>query len=295
MSVWDNPGEMLARAQAARAHGDRELAYQMYARASELNPQDATAWQGRAETAMSSDEALVSYAYASALDGKNQTLGRTLDAAVAARVAGADKDDLGLVLALGQELAEVGMIDRARSLFQRATEIDPGSADAWVWLAGTTPDITTQLSYLDRALTLNPRDSRARAGLLAVKPPTTPVPAEAVSKPAPSAANVIESTDLNAILAHATLASDPVEKEKLYEHALELDPDNVQAKDGLSMLRVRRLRDSVRSSETVKEPKLKRLQATSPAPEKRLRNILLLLIVIVVILAAAGILLQLTQ
>src|SRR4029079_5342520 len=147
------------------------LAYQMFARASELNPQDAIAWQGRAETATSSDEALVSYAYATALDGNNQALGRTLDAAVAARVAGSDKDDLGLLLALGQELAAVGLTQRAPALFpranacapplfQRATEVDPASTDAWVWLAGVTNDNTAQSDYLTRALASNPRDSR---------------------------------------------------------------------------------------------------------------------------------------
>ena len=59
MSAWDNPQEMLARAETANAQGDRELAYQMYARASEINPQDPTAWRGRAETATNQDEALV--------------------------------------------------------------------------------------------------------------------------------------------------------------------------------------------------------------------------------------------
>ncbi len=56
---WDDPAEMLSRAQAARTQGDRALAYQLDARASELTPQDAQAWQGRAETATSTETPLV--------------------------------------------------------------------------------------------------------------------------------------------------------------------------------------------------------------------------------------------
>lgn len=297
MSVWDNPGEMLSRAQAARAQGDRELAYQMFARASELNPQDAIAWQGRAETATSSDEALVSYAYATALDGNNQALGRTLDAAVAARVAGSDKEDLGLLLALGQELAEVGLTERARSLFERATEVDPASTDAWVWLAGVTGDNNSQIDYLNRALATNPRDSRARAGLLAVKPPPAAPAPEPKPVSTPALKDELDTKDVNAILAHAALTNVPEEKEKLFERVLDLDPDNVEAKDGLSMLRVRRLRDSARTFDAVQESPLRRLKAPTAAPsaDNRIRNIVIALVLLVVVLAVAGILLQMLQ
>jgi hypothetical protein len=83
----------------------------------------------------------------------------------------------------------------------------------------------------------------------------------------------------------------------LFERVLELDPDNVQAKDGLSMLRVRRLRDSARTFEPVKEAPLRRLKAPTAAPssDNRLRNILVALVLLVVILAVAGILLQMLQ
>lgn len=292
MSVWDNAGEMLSRAQSARSQGDRELAYQMFARASELNPQDAHAWQGRAETATSSDEALVSYAYATALDNSNQPLGRTLDAAVAQRVADAGKGDVGLLLALGQELAEVGLTERAQMLFQRVTELDTASTDGWVWLAGTTSDNTQQVDYLNRALASNPRDSRARAGLLAVKPPTPAVPQPTAAKPAIASEPAVASTDLNAILAHAALTDDVQEREKLYQRALQLDPDNAQAREGMSMLRVRRLRDTVRTSDVGGESPFQGLRAAQASNRNRTRLVFIVLIALVLILVVVGLLLM---
>src|SRR5436305_1791757 len=174
---------MLSRAQTAHMQGDRELSYQLYARASEINPQDAQAWQGRAETANSTDEALVSYAYAAALDTQNQPLARTLDAAVAQRVQDAKKTDVPLLVALGQEFAEVGLTGRARTVLERASELDTSSTDAFVWLAAVAPDDQKQLEYLNRALATNPRDPRARAGLLSAK---LPMP---VSAPPPQSRN----------------------------------------------------------------------------------------------------------
>ncbi|MCG3139993.1 MAG: hypothetical protein HDKAJFGB_00930 [Anaerolineae bacterium] len=176
MSAWDNPAEMLTRADTARALGDTALAYQMYARASEINPQDAAAWRGRAETCANPDEALVSYAYANALAPQDQTLKQTLDASVAQRLTTQNSNDAPLLVAMGQELAEVGLTTEAHAFFQRATNLDETSTDAWVWLAGLEPDKDKQTEYLNQALALNPRDSRARAGLLALKPPAPPSP-----------------------------------------------------------------------------------------------------------------------
>jgi tetratricopeptide (TPR) repeat protein len=295
MSIWDNPGEMLARAQTARAQGDRDLAYQMFARASELSPQDANAWQGRAETTESPDEALVSYAYASALDANNRPLARTLDAAVAQRAAGAEKDDVGLLVALGQELAEVGLTDRAQTLFQRAAELDPASADAWVWLAGMSRDGEVQAEYLNRALAINPLDSRARAGLLVVKPSTVSSPPPSSKTGTTAARDPLESNDLNEVLAHAALTDDLQLRERLYLRALDLDPDNAQARDGMALLRVKRLRDTARIPAPHSEAPYAGLRAATNTSDTRLRNILLLLIAIVLILAIAGAVLMLTQ
>ncbi len=273
-SNWDNPAEMLSRAQIARSQGDQALAYQMYARASEINPQEANAWQGRAETATSADEALISYAYASALDSTNQPLARTLDAALAQRVQDANKSDAPLLVAIGQELAEVGLTERARLVFERAAELDSSSTDALVWLAGVAPDDQKQLDYLNRALATNPRDPRVRAGILSVKlpPPPASPPPPARSERFAALANAATSTAATSAPSESTTES-------------------------ATMERLRKLRANVPPAHTERVPisSVQELRAAVPPSNNRIRNIFILLLALVLLLAIAGFLLMQMQ
>ncbi len=269
-SNWDDPAETLARAQSARAQGNQELAYQLFSRASELNPQDIQAWQGRAETAASSDEALVSYAYASALAPDNQPLTRTLDAAMEQRLQNASKNDVPLLVALGQEFAEVGLTEQARTLLERASDLDASSTDALVWLAGLAPTEQAQLDYLNRALATNPRDPRARAGLLQVK---LPPPAEPTPPP--------RSERLAAMSDKASAPAFPTSSE-----------------EDATMERLRKLRANIPPPEppgNVTHATVENLRAAAPTSDTRLRNFLILLVVLVVLLVIAGIVLMQLQ
>lgn len=268
---WDDSAEMLARAQTAHAEGDRELSYQLYARASEVNPQDAKAWQGRAETATSTDEALVSYAYAAALDSDNEPLTRTLDAAVAQRVQDAGKADVPFLVALGQEFAEVGLTDRARAVLERASELDTSSTDAFVWLAALASDDQKQLDYLNRALATNPRDPRARAGLLSVKLPT---PANAL--PAPSR--------------DERLASVPTSRANVSTS------DTASEVESATMERLRKLRANMPSPEPALGARtpVDDWRKSASRSDTRLRNLLIGLVILVLALALAGFVLMQT-
>lgn len=279
-SSWDDSTELLTRAQAARAQGDHEMAYQLYARATELNPQDATAWQGRAETAPSHDETLIGYAYASALDPTNKPLADTLDAALAKRVQDAKPEDAPLLIVLGQELAELGFKERGRALLERASGLDPTNTDALVWLAGVSADDQAQLDYLNRALMTNPRDPRARAGLLSVKLPPAPA--------APPSPPPVESAGKTAAGARPSAAVRPVTPPAPFAPAarkLETPGEDP------AMERLRKLRAHVPPPDSP--------AATAPSPvddlrnlgqsnNTRIRNILILLIVLVIVLALAG-------
>lgn len=276
---WDNPSEMLTRAQAARAQGDTTMAYQFYARASELNPQQVSAWQGRAETAASTDEALVSYAYASALDNNNDVLARTLDAALDQRVQSCTKSDVPLLVALGQEFAQVGMGTRARTLLARASELDPSSTDALVWLAGIAQDSQSQLDYLNRALATNPRDPRARAGLLAVSLPASTVTA------APG----------------AEAASVPLDSLTARPASSQPDAPPSSAEEGATMERLRKLRAQTPADSTSKPTAKKALppptddmtvlRETAASNQTRMRNLMFLLLGVVAVLVILGIIL----
>jgi tetratricopeptide (TPR) repeat protein len=283
MSAWDNPAEMLTRAQAARTQGDRDLAYQMFARASELNPQDPNAWQGRAETATNADEALVSYAYASALHPEDQPLARTLDASMAQRIGDAQKRDVPLLVAMGQELAEVGLTDRAKQFFERAAELDRNSTDALVWMAGLENDKEKQIEYLNRALATNPRDPRARGGLLAVKPPT--------ASPPPSA----PQADTAKLAADSAAALGAETTKETRERGVAA---NAPAQAASSLERLRQLRATAHTDEPAPRParEMFDLPLASPrAQDNTLRYVLVALLALVVVLALAGIYLLLNQ
>lgn len=292
-SSWDDPTEMLTRAQQARAQGDQPLAYQLYARASEISPQEGKAWQGRAETAASADEALVSYAYAAALQPDAAALARTLDAAIAQKVQDSQPGDAALLAALGQELAEVGLDEGAQALLERAVELDPSSTDALVWLAGISGEDQKQLDYLNRALAVNPHDARARAGLLAVKLPGPPAPA------APPGAGAPFSGAAPQLRLGVPLAMDPAAPENSTMEGLRKRRQAAPAtvadvettlSDDPALERLRRLRETVPQA----APPRAAMAAASES-DARLRMILLLLVALVVILAAAGLYLILTQ
>ena len=309
MSAWDNPAEMLLRAHNARAQGDKELAYQLFARASEINPQDAQAWRGRAETAPSADEALVSYAYASALEPQDALLAKNLEQSLEQRMTTLAQGDVPMLVALGRELAEVGLMDRAHSIFVRAAKLDPYSTDALVWSAGTTKDTTTQVEYLNRALAVSPNDPRVRAGLFAVtpapppeepltKPPSfvepltkPPTPVETLTQaPPPAKPAASRADDVQALLAQAAAAEDDQTRAELYERVLKLDPANMQAREARTMLRVRKLREQARQAEAAGTGRRGRRQAAkSGGSNARLRLILILLILVVIALSAAGV------
>lgn len=275
MSAWDNPQEMLTRAQAARALGDRTLAYQMYARASEINPQDAIAWRGRAETCANQDEALVSYAYASALAPTDETLEHTLESSVEKRLSTTVPDDVPLLVEMGQELAEVGLADQAERFFQRAVDLDGNCTDALVWLAGVEQDRDRQIEYLNRALATNPRDSRARAGLLALKPLASPT------------SGTPDMETMGATTADATT----LRTEELVAAS--------QAQAQSSMERLRKLREANPPDRTAPHPAPAHTPlpppAAAPAPNNTMRYLLLGLLGLVVVLMFAGIFLLLTR
>lgn len=321
MSEWDNAAAMLHRAAAANKEGNRELAYQLYVRASELSPQDARAWQGRAETSTLPDEALVSYAYALALDPTNAPLARTLDAALTQRLETAKPADVPLLVAIGQELAEVGLVTKAEAVFARALELDPHSTDALVWLAGLTADRDKALDYLHAALAQNPNDARARAGIEALvlqsragesgdlHEQTRRLLSEgdkALARGDRSSAYryFVRATELApgdeaAWLRRAQASSDEDEQIQCYERVIAINPANLQAREARTMLRVRKLRQAAQQIEPIpgrgtgaKAAPLRSRERPARPGDAPLRLLLILLLLLAVLFLALGILLM---
>src|SRR5919199_3647125 len=119
------PGELatiLRRARAARESGAEQEAYDLFAQASELDPNDAEGWRGRAQTSTNQDDALLSWAYAAALDPHDMEARQSLNERLEARTREANHADAPTLVTLGQEVAQVGLIQDAHALFERVLE-----------------------------------------------------------------------------------------------------------------------------------------------------------------------------
>ncbi len=92
-----------------------------------------------------------------------------------------------------QAAARAGHKADARRLLWAALALAPDCADLWIWLAGVAPLHRASLGYLARALTLDPGNPVARAGLrwtrrqieATVPPPAPPPLASPLAPPTP--------------------------------------------------------------------------------------------------------------
>ena len=279
----DDAGSLLRSASEAQSSGDTELAYEFFARASELSPNSAQAWRGRAATTPLADDALISCAYAVALTPNDQSLGRELEQRIQSRAATTKSSEAPALIAVGQKCAEVGLIREAHELLRRANELDDTLEEGFVWAAATTDDISEASIALKRALALNPGNPSARAGFSSVmteldRAGATSLPQEQALgvdlQPAPlptSAPDLIRAGEKALVAGDRTLAYqafvratelapheegawlgraratvDIDETLTCLEQALAINPENMQAREARTFYRVRKLRDGVR-------------------------------------------------
>jgi tetratricopeptide (TPR) repeat protein len=287
---WNDAGSVLEQAVEAQSSGDPELAYTFYARASELNPNGTQAWRGRAATTTLQEDALVSCAYAAALTPNDQALAGELGERVRASAMSAEPNSAASLVTIAQKLSEVGLIEEAHLLLRRANELDDTLEEGFVWTAATTDDLNEAATALKRALALNPRDARARAGFSTVMlkinaaGSITPTEIEAVTTEARASSlsdstpelirtgeealaagdkplayqAFVRATELApreeaAWLGRARATSDIDETLFCLEQALAINPENMQAREARTFYRVRKLREGVRSRQ---EPSL---------------------------------------
>lgn len=288
---WDDTGSLLQRASEAQDTGQLPAAYEMFARASELSPNAAQAWRGRAATTPLVDDSLVSWAYAAALTPNDQTLLRELDQRLRIRLAEAKPNEAASLIAVGQKLAEAGFTNEAHLILHRATELDDNIAEGFVWSAATTDDLNKAAISLKRALVLNPGDPLARSGFSSVMleiesagaaaPPSVRLPAqEPQSVPLAESPQelirtgeqalvsgdktlayqaFVRATELSpreeaAWLGRARASADTDETLVCLEQALAINPDNMQAREARTFYRVRKLREGVkRRQEPIEE------------------------------------------
>lgn len=73
--------------------------------------------------------------------------------------------DLTQLLREGQAAITAGDTMTARDRFRRATELAPGSPDAWVGLSAAVPMLMEKKQYLEQALAIDPEHADARSSL----------------------------------------------------------------------------------------------------------------------------------
>ncbi len=320
---WNDFASVLQRAHDAQQRGDKELAYEFFARASELNPNAAEGWQGRAETSTVPDDTLLSLAYAAALEPANPTHKQELTQQLETRAIAAQASDAPALVVIGQKLAEVGLTQEAQQILRRATELDATQETGLIWLAGLVDDPGESVRLLHLVLARNPKNTLAQAGLDAVThqmelaagvaPEPTATPAaptldlaagmiregeQALAQGDMARANqlFVRATEIsprneNAWLGRARATSDIDEALTCLEQALAINPNNAQAREARTFYRVRKLREGMRKTPETATPSRfapvavpSREPEPEPPPVRRAGWIVPLVILILILL-----------
>lgn len=224
-------------AAAYRLAGDYEASIVSLKKALELAPEDAGAHfeLGLLLAASSPSEALPELMQAAALDP-------ALDASV--QFLRAELNRAFLVeepayhfLTAGRALAALGHWDLASEAFRRALEADMEYAEAWAWLGEARQHTGLDgRPQLDRALFLNPASASIQAldGLYWLRQGQ---PEKAILACAKAAALEPENPAWQVALGDAAAAAGEFTQAiGYYQHAVELDPDNLSAWQGLALV-----------------------------------------------------------
>jgi chromosome partitioning protein len=150
---------------AALAAQDRDHAFFLFCHATQLNPQLADAWIGRAQSASEWEESVRCYAQALLQDPPQQQAANALEALLNDRVpnaAGADSTEL---MALAHYLIANGFKEYAEKLYARVTELDDSLVEAWLGWARTASSSLQAARSFKRARELAPEDVQVSAEL----------------------------------------------------------------------------------------------------------------------------------
>lgn len=310
VNSWDDLKSVLAQAQEARAKRDEMRAQTLYVRATQLDPNNPTAWAGRAAMSVDPDDAIVAWSHALALTPSDENARAVLAQRIQERLAASNSGDADDLIALGRDVAKAGQKEFAHTLFVRATELAATNAEAWVWRAGSAESLEEQVSDLNYALVLDPENKRARSGLhwiLAEKVAATQFASPQMVRQAAqqlaegqrllsggvkseALEHFARATELDhrneaAWLWRASATQD-VDQALLYvEQALRLNPANTAAHEARNFLRARKLNLKPAPLPPASEPIAPiQLPETGPAPNPRTRILILAIALVLLIL-----------
>lgn len=284
----EDPATLLMRAGECIASGESDEAHALYMRATEIDPHNAHAWAGRAATSTRLDESIACWAYTLGLAPQDEEAAKALDDCIGERLTNCEKSQAGQIIALARTLAQVGLGSQARRLLLCVTELDEANKEAWLWRAGVTEDRDEVILCLEKALSLDPENRQAKAGLDWARAQETQ--ARRLSRAAERAARLVdegkslfEAGDKER--AHAKFARacelDPTCEEAwvwrggittdsheaigCMERALAINPENESAKSALALLQVRQLREEAQAAAERTEAQTELAQAITKA------------------------------
>lgn len=134
-----------------------DYAFRVYKAVTNLDAEHEEAWLGRSQTAASPIEKTAALRRVLELDPGNPIAQQGLE-----RVSGELVEQCAALVLEGEDLLRQGFHSQAHTLFQQAVEMDAQNERAWIGLARTTDDFEESLTYVQRALQINPENAEAR-------------------------------------------------------------------------------------------------------------------------------------
>ena len=152
------------------------------------------------------------------------------------------------LLQAGVAAAKAGQHTRARALLARVLALDAGNVTAWLWLSGVAETPLQQEACLEKALALDPGNQPAQKALIAARARATAyllqegVAAAQAGNSGRARELLMQVTardeeNLPAWLWLSRVVDSSEDQETCYENILALDPDNVEAQKGVTLLR----------------------------------------------------------
>jgi tetratricopeptide (TPR) repeat protein len=146
--------------------GQKEGAYRLLVKATDLAPENEEAWVWRAGVTDDIGDTMLSLNQVLALNPDNAQAQAGLHWA-RARVGKPEKEATPDLAPADKLVADgIALIAddkrRAHDLFVQATELDPKNENAWLWRGSTTHDLDEANTCIDQALTVNPNNEAAQ-------------------------------------------------------------------------------------------------------------------------------------
>jgi chromosome partitioning protein len=235
----------IRRGREALAGQDLETAHVAFHKATLLAPQLPEAWVGRAQSAHEWEERVRALAQAYTLDPDAPEVKQGFESALSGELAQQGIDEIPNLMSVAHFLVQVELLAYAHKVFKRVSELDAAHEEAWLGQARTSEDLMERLACLQRALEANPENAETRREMdrvrerMKAKAFALVENAESTARQGETAkahtlfeqALELDSKNERAWLGLARTSDDPRAALRYVERVLQINPENVQARE----------------------------------------------------------------